>query len=99
MLEEDSVSISVNCISDEDNVLIMPLIYYPNYHAYDEKGNELELYQDGISVAIKVQGNFNSTIRVIYKTPILWNIALLISYLFYVGVVICFYRGRKDVKN
>lgn len=99
LLEEESVSISVNCVSNEDNVLIMPLIYYPNYHAYDEGGNELVLYQDGINVAVEVPNDFNGIIRVIYKTPFLWNIALIISALFYVGVVISFYQGRKDVKN
>lgn len=99
VLEEDSVSITVTCVSDEVNELIMPLIYYPNYHAYDEGGNELVLYQDGINVAVEVPKGFNGMIRVIYKTPVLWNIALIISALFYVGVAISFYQGRKDVKN
>lgn len=80
--------------------IILPIIYYKNYHAFTQNGRELTLREsDSGLVSITVPSNFNGIISIKYVEPILWKISESISLITLIGIILLYvYQKFKEIK-
>jgi hypothetical protein len=89
--ESDHGVITFICdnISDEEQLVQIPIMNYDNYHAYTSDGSELAIENgDNNRLGIMVPAGYNDTIKVQYEIPFAWTISKWISAITLVGIII-----------
>lgn len=82
--------------SDGDGYIEFPVFSYPYYHAYDDAGNELTI-KDGHKHFIRVllPDAYSGNVTVLFKAPVFWRIADLVSLLTVIGFITVLIRKPK----
>lgn len=87
-------------ISDKVQSVIVPLVKYNNYHAYDINNKELELtLGDNNRLGVVVPANYNGSIRIEYIIPKLWKISYMVSIITFIGIIVGVWYTGKLRKN
>ena len=92
-------------LSDEEQILEVPLIYYKGYRAWgtDETGKREEMVVfsgDNQVVNMRIPAGFKGTILVDFKEPVYWRVAEVISMFTAAGIVMAIVRNiRKPFKT
>lgn len=83
--------------ADVEMPVEIPLLNYEHYHAYDTDTGEDIGIMNGTSnkISLAVPPHFDSGIKVIYKIPITWKIAYVISAVSVLGIVVMIVRNRR----
>lgn len=90
-----------NCInvSDVEQNIIVPLIKYDNYHAYDANNKELELTMgDNNRLGVIVPANYSGSVMIEYVIPTVWKVSYIISVIVFAGIIVVYYYGTKYSK-
>lgn len=74
----------------------VPLVYYWDYHAIDDKGMELrtECSQEK-TLQVVLPADYSGHVTISFKAPILWNLAKGISLITAIGLVCICNKNRK----
>jgi hypothetical protein len=100
--ESDHGTITFICdnISDEEQLVQIPIMNYDNYHAYTSDGSELAIENgDNNRLSVWVPSGYNGTIRIQYEIPLLWKIANIVTVITFMAIVIIYSVMLKKVKN
>ena len=100
--EKGALQTEVSCHNDsgDDGLLILPLLYYKGYQAYDmDTGSKMEvLDEENHSVCVKVPAGYSGTIRAYFASPWYWHLAEGITVLSTAGLIILYRKNnRKEV--
>lgn len=92
--QKEGAGYFVNCVnsSSEIQYIEVPLIYYRGYDA-DDLSHEENIYVeagDNGRVRVQLPGNYQGTLKVQFKEPVLWRISELISALTIAVIIIYF---------
>lgn len=74
--------LSIDCINvtNDTQIIEVPLVYYKGYQATDEDCGELQLTpSDNFSVLLSVPASHSGTITIRFKSPLSWTIAMWVS--------------------
>lgn len=74
--------LSIDCINvtNDTQIIEVPLVYYEDYQAADEDCGELQLTpDDNFSVLLSVPASHNGTITIRFQSPLSWTIAMWAS--------------------
>lgn len=83
--EKHGTHLSFYCEADEDGNVTLPLFYYEGYQA-KWNGQSYKLYRgDNNRIAISVAQGQKGVVTVMYKEPMIWRVADIIS----VGSILC----------
>lgn len=97
--EKGALQTEVSCynMGDGEGVLILPLLYYKGYQAYDvETGEELEVFDgENHSVSVKVPAGYVGTIRTHFVSPWYWRLAEGITVLSTLGLFFWYERDKR----
>ncbi len=95
--EKRELQVDVNCYATKDGELVLPLLFYKGYRAYDlETMKEMEVFDgENHSVCVKVPANYTGTIRTRFVSPWYWRVAELISVASVAGYVFLYRRSKK----
>lgn len=75
-----SINLYVNNYSASSNSILLPLICYDNYHAFDDNENELEISMgENARISIEIPAGYKGYITVEYIIPNRWVIARYVS--------------------
>ncbi len=76
----NTISFYVQSSSEEMESVVLPILCYDNYHAYDENGTELEISKDEHNrISVAVPAGYTGQISVIYRYPFIWKVAIFVS--------------------
>ncbi|MBQ0042969.1 MAG: hypothetical protein KBS85_06630, partial [Lachnospiraceae bacterium] len=82
--------------SDRDELVEVPLVYYPHYAATGENSRAIELLEsENHTVVASLPAGYSGTVSVAFKTPIMWIIGDVVSELTCLGIVVYFAMLRK----
>lgn len=100
--EKGALQTEVSCHNDseDDGLLILPLLYYKGYQAYDmDTGDKMEvLDEENHSVCVRVPAGYSGTIRAYFASPWYWHLAEGITVLSTAGLIILYRKNnRKEV--
>ncbi len=95
--EKSALQVDVNCYANKEGELVLPLLYYKGYRAYDlETMQEMEVMDgENHSVAVKVPANYTGTIRTLFVSPWYWRVAELISLISVVAYLVLYKCSKK----
>ena len=85
-------------LSDQEQILELPMTYYRGYVAEDSQtgGDILISSGDNGRIRLTLAGNYTGTIQVKFKEPVAWRISEVISLFSVVGVACYFFRERRS---
>lgn len=93
---------SFNCtnVTDTQQSVIVPLINYDNYHAYDVNSNkELELtIGDNNRLGVILPANYSGSVKIEYVIPTVWKVSYIVSVIVFIGIIFGNYYGTKCSK-
>lgn len=97
----DGTTAEFYVINDSDSAqsVVLPMICYDNYVAYDANNTMLEITKGTNSrISVEVPAGYEGTIKVVYRFPYRWIAAITISIavLIYIAIY-CVYLRRKGV--
>ncbi len=94
---QKGIAATVRCAnaSGDESYIELPLLYYEQYHAHDEAGNELTVTPGTINlVRVTVPACFDGTIIVSYDYPAAWTLAEILSVFTLLGLAAQTVRKR-----
>lgn len=97
----EGLHLSIDCINvtNETQIIEVPLVYYEGYLATDEDCGKLELSpSDNFSVLLSVPSTHSGTIDIRFKSPLSWTIAMWVSGIWIVCLVVYLLRKRFSAK-
>ena len=90
--------VTLSNMSNEKSAVILPIINYDNYQAYDQNHNEIAISSaEHYRMELEIPPNFKGSITVKYEPPFFWRIAELISLLTLI-LLIVFVNKKKKTK-
>lgn len=95
--EGTNYTLSVSNTSSEIQTVELPMTYYKYYCAEDiNTGGEI-LVGSGENgrIRLSLAGNYNGTVQVRFKEPILWRISECISLIGVIGIIFYFLKKKK----
>lgn len=87
-----SVSLSIHSHSDEQQTILLPLLYYRNYVLTSEESSESCEMQvgDNNRTELVIPPHFEGTVQVYYSVPMVWRVASLVSFATFVALMLSF---------
>ncbi|MCD8377048.1 MAG: hypothetical protein LUD69_08900 [Oscillospiraceae bacterium] len=89
--------------SDTSETVLLPMICYDNYRAYDGAGAELAVScGDNNRIAVEIPANYAGTVQVRYHFPFLWRAAIFISVITLLSVLgygVCRRLKKKGISK
>lgn len=87
------LSLTCENLSGKDSLIELPLVYYRDYQAVTETGEQLLVWSsDNYAVQIVVPKDYSGAIHIDFHAPILWTIGWWISLLCSIGCVLYLLR-------
>ena len=90
--------LSIDCINvtNDTQIIELPLVYYTGYQATDEDCGQLQLApSDNFSILLSVPASHSGVIDVRFKSPLSWTIAMWLSGMWCIFLTIFLIRGKK----
>jgi hypothetical protein len=99
--ESGTVSFICCNISDDEQLVQVPILNYDNYHVYIEDGIELEIVNgENNRLSFWVPAGYVGNIQVRYEIPLLWKIANIITAVVFIVLVLSsFILGMRSKKR
>lgn len=101
--EKSGLNISFSCRNDSprEEIVTLPVLMYKGYAARDDKGEVLEITDDGGHILqVCIPGGYAGTVRVRFVEPWYWRTAELVTLITVAGIVFSgFGRGDRDEKE
>ena len=87
-----SVSLSIHSHSDEQQTILLPLLYYRNNVLTSEESSESCEMQvgDNNRTELVIPPHFEGTVQVYYSVPMVWRVASLVSFATFVALMLSF---------
>lgn len=83
--------------STEEEIITLPALLYKGYVASDDKGQRLEITDDGRHlIQLRIPAGYTGTVSVRFTEPLYWRVSEGITYLTAVGMVIYGIRKRRQ---
>ncbi len=89
--------ISVTNPTEQEQQILLPVLYYSGYKAYDSQGKaELETFQgDNGRVAVSVPADYNGTFHMAYYEPWYWRVSEIVSLVTLLFILYYTFKGKE----
>lgn len=97
--EKSGLNISFFCRNDStrEEIVTLPVLMYKGYAAGDDKGEALEITDDGRHILqVCIPGGYAGTVRVRFVEPWYWRTAELVTLITVAGIVFFGIRKRRQ---
>jgi hypothetical protein len=97
--EKRGLNISFFCRNDSarEEIVTLPVLMYKGYAARDDKGEVLEITDDGGHILqVCIPGGYAGTVRVRFVEPWYWRTAELVTLITVAGIVFFGIRKRRQ---
>ena len=91
--------ISVTNPTEQEQQILLPLLYYSGYKAYDSQNKaELETSQgDNGRVAVSVPADYNGTFHMAYYEPWYWRVSEIVSLVTLLFILYYTFKGKEHI--